>query len=284
MAEVDPLLATTMLAPSTFLLYDHLLTLGMEIQYIWLKPKRRSAYWFFTLRYFATIGEIVIFVFRFYDAGSVKGCLRLQTFINVHTVLVELLVVLLMSMRVYALYECSKKIMWFLISVAACLLGAVGWSIVKTLSGTALLQGMVCGRSFPEQSVSAYDCLIFALTIWKTYKTRNDYTGVIYFGVISAVHLANLILSATRSSKMSALTRVVSAAMTSRLMLNLHECASDGVHIQGASAFVATQNSHHIHTTNSISAGMVFRRHSLDEDDLEEYQDRPGGNAHRTRA
>ncbi|KAK7471075.1 hypothetical protein VKT23_002490 [Stygiomarasmius scandens] len=157
-------IVAAMLAPPIFLLYDHLLTLGMEVQYIWLKRKRRSAYWFFLLRYFASFGEIVMLVFRFYDAGSESGCLVLQTYINTHTLLVELLVAL-----------------------AGSLIPLVGWSVAVSSIGTALLQGMICGKIFPEQKASyltvtwgcalAYDLTIFILTLWKTIKTRRCFRG-----------------------------------------------------------------------------------------------------------
>ncbi|KAF5357590.1 hypothetical protein D9758_007476 [Tetrapyrgos nigripes] len=302
--------AAARLAPSTFALYDHVLMLGMEVQYIWLKPKRRSAYWFFTLRYFVTFGEIVIFVLRFYDPGSEKGCLAFQTFINAQTLFIELLVVALMSMRVYALYECSKRVMWFMITVAGCLLPLVGWSLVMSSIGTVLLQGMICGRTFPERRASftwgsafVYDCLIFTLTIRKTHQTQKKVRGtvpvrmpllelmlrdgVIYFGVMCVVHFANLILCATRSSGMTALARTISAVMALRLILNLHERASEGLLLQGTSAGLTTMSNSQ--TSNSILTTLAFRSGSLDEleyeldrfpdrdDELGRDQDGPSG-------
>ncbi|THU80061.1 hypothetical protein K435DRAFT_845246 [Dendrothele bispora CBS 962.96] len=177
MNEVSPWwVVAASIAPPIFLLYDHLLMLGMEIQYIWMKRKRRSAYWFFLLRYFVSTGEIVILVFRFWGADSQSRCLSFQMYIDAQTLLVGLLVLLLMSMRVYAIYERidNKRVMWFMIAVAGILFPFVVWSVTMSSIGTVLLQGMICGRFYPEQR---YDT---------------------FFGIMSAVHLANVILCATR--------------------------------------------------------------------------------------
>ncbi|THU78712.1 hypothetical protein K435DRAFT_973438 [Dendrothele bispora CBS 962.96] len=261
---------------------------GTEIQYIWLKRKRRSAYWFFLLRYFVSIGEIVILVFRFWETDSQSRCLSFQMYIDAQTLVVEVLVALLMSMRVYAIYGCTKRIMWFMVAVAGILLPFVVWSIIMSSIGTVvLLQGMICGKFYPGRRASYliitwgcaffYDLTIFLLTAWKTYYSRQKYTGpvsvriplldlmlrdgVIYFGIMSAVHLANVILCATRSSTMSVLARDISAGMALRLMLNLHTSASEGLL---AASRLTNQNHTSISGSRNVSSGLAFRPPSPD--------------------
>ncbi|THU78710.1 hypothetical protein K435DRAFT_786141 [Dendrothele bispora CBS 962.96] len=305
MGEISPWwIVTAMIAPSIFLLYDHLLMLGMEIQYIWVKRKRRSAYWFLLLRYLASTGEIIILVFRFSKAGSESRCLGLQSYINAQTLFVELLVALLMSMRVYAIYECSQRIMWFMIAVAGTMIPVIIWSVVKSSIGTVLLQGMICGTFFPEQRASyltitwacafAYDLMIFSLTAWKTYQSRRSYPGpisvripllemmlrdgVVYFGIMTVVHLANLVLCATRSSSMSALVRDISAGMTLRLMLNLHTSASEGL-LAEMKLTNLTRTPISGSRATGVNSSLVFRSPSPDTDfttlSLNERNDRP---------
>ncbi|KAJ3991063.1 hypothetical protein F5050DRAFT_1342829 [Lentinula boryana] len=63
-------IAAAMICPPVALLYDHLLTLDLEVQHIWAQPKRRSAIWYFILRYLVSCGEISVLVFRFYTMPS----------------------------------------------------------------------------------------------------------------------------------------------------------------------------------------------------------------------
>jgi len=244
-----------MIAPPVALLYDHLLTLDLEVQYIWNQSKRRSSYWFFALRYLVTCGEIVVLVLRFSPPPSnADTCNLYETFINVYTLVVELIVPILLAMRVYAMYECSKRILWTLWGALALVLPVVVWSVVVSSLGTVLLAGIVCDRYFVEEKATylaitwscalTYDSLIFCLTVYKSYRTRKTYAkmdiqiplmnlmirdGVVYFVVICCVHAVNIALSATGSTGMSALTRNISAMMILRLMLNLHEKAADGI-------------------------------------------------------
>ncbi|TRM55936.1 hypothetical protein BD626DRAFT_576240 [Schizophyllum amplum] len=41
---------------SAVLLYDYIITLGPEIEYIWRRPKRLSSHIFFVFRYFGVLG------------------------------------------------------------------------------------------------------------------------------------------------------------------------------------------------------------------------------------
>ncbi|TFK31908.1 hypothetical protein BDQ12DRAFT_671501 [Crucibulum laeve] len=45
---------------SAILYYDHLITLGNEINYLWRRPRRAGAYWFFLNRYLAFFGNVIV--------------------------------------------------------------------------------------------------------------------------------------------------------------------------------------------------------------------------------
>ncbi|KAJ3822841.1 hypothetical protein F5880DRAFT_617808 [Lentinula raphanica] len=172
-----------------------------------------------------------------YTTFSQCMCNLYQTFINVYTLVVELIVPILLAMRVYAMYERSRHVFWALWIAFGCLLPVVVWSVVISSLGTVLLEGLVCDRFFPEQKATflaitwgcalAFDTLIFCLIIPLMSLMVRD--GLAYYGVICFVHFANIVLCTTRSSSMSALTRDLSATMVLRLMLNLHKNASKGI-------------------------------------------------------
>ncbi|KAJ3968248.1 hypothetical protein EV361DRAFT_431165 [Lentinula raphanica] len=167
-----------------------------------------------------------------YTTFSQCMCNLYQTFINVYTLVVELIVPILLAMRVYAMYERSRHVFWALWIAFGCLLPVVVWSVVISSLGTVLLEGLVCDRFFPEQKATflaitwgcalAFDTLIFCLIARKSIQAKKTYSdmeiqiplmslmvrdGLAYYGVICFVHFANIVLCATRSSSMSALTR-----------------------------------------------------------------------------
>jgi hypothetical protein len=47
------------------LVYDHLLTLGAEVKYIWSSKLRPSTWWFFAVRYIGLGANIVLSVYNF---------------------------------------------------------------------------------------------------------------------------------------------------------------------------------------------------------------------------
>lgn len=89
------ILELTVKRPPAFLFYDHSITFGEpvsfrpnrfqvadqvggggvscvgdEVNYIWLRPKSRSSYWFLVNRYFAFFGNIAVLLLGFMDLTS----------------------------------------------------------------------------------------------------------------------------------------------------------------------------------------------------------------------
>ncbi|KAJ3731160.1 hypothetical protein DFJ43DRAFT_1080214 [Lentinula guzmanii] len=204
---------------------------------------------------------------------SFDTCSRYQMYISAYTSVVEVMVPILLTMRVYAMYECRRYILWTLCITLGCLLPVVVWSVVVSSLGTVLLEGLVCDRFLPEKKATylaitwgcalAFDTLIFCLIARISFQTRKTYSemeiqiplmslmvrdGLVYYGVICFVHFTNIVLCATRSSSMTAFTRDLSATMVLRLMLNLHENVSKGV--------LHTDSSNDEHELNPRSAMM----------------------------
>ncbi|KAJ7836808.1 hypothetical protein B0H13DRAFT_2368541 [Mycena leptocephala] len=72
------------LAGIVILLYDHLLTIGSEIQHIWVTTHKRSSMWFLLIRYFSFAGNIVMALDTFGDFGPeefIIGCTSYSCYI-----------------------------------------------------------------------------------------------------------------------------------------------------------------------------------------------------------
>ncbi|KAJ3758390.1 hypothetical protein EV360DRAFT_83091 [Lentinula raphanica] len=240
--------------PQTFLyftpvalLYDHLLTLGNSIHMGTTKTSERD----FVLRpqisgvlrgdrnpgfplLYTTFSQSDNFVHSIFDVSSFQiiiglhnfqTCNLYQTFINVYTLVVELIVPILLAMRVYAMYERSRHVFWALWIAFGCLLPVVVWSVVISSLGTVLLEGLVCDRFFPEQKATflaitwgcalAFDTLIFCLIARKSIQAKKTYSdmeiqiplmslmvrdGLAYYGLTNADEgLSALSISPTSS-------------------------------------------------------------------------------------
>ncbi|KAJ7473527.1 hypothetical protein FB451DRAFT_1249476 [Mycena latifolia] len=239
------------------LIYDHLLTLGSEVQYVWSSKLRPSTCWFLAVRYVGLAASITISVFYFGDLSH-ESCVKMQLAWEVLLVVQEVLVECTLGLRVFAMYGLN---LWIL----TCLLGAGGlsaslalWAIFKyghpQMLSAPGLSG--CHTSIPR--TSAYrlagaweaqlvcDTLVFALTVRRAYiqrRTSPRYTGTLvermvtdgamYFGIIVIANLANLLTfylgDVLLSGFLSWFTTSLSVTLLSRLMLNLHEAAHAGM-------------------------------------------------------
>ncbi|KAJ7506162.1 hypothetical protein B0H11DRAFT_2272367 [Mycena galericulata] len=131
------------------LIYDHLLTFGTEVKYVWSSRLRPSTCWFLAVRYAGLAASITISVFYFGNLGheevrshipiflpdqtktDMNSCVKMQLAWEVLLVIQEVLVECTLGLRVFAMYGLN---VWIL----SCLLAAGGlsaslalWAIVK---------------------------------------------------------------------------------------------------------------------------------------------------------
>ncbi|KAF9549074.1 hypothetical protein CPC08DRAFT_769155 [Agrocybe pediades] len=252
---------------------------GREINYLWKRPKRRSSYWFFANRYIPFFANIAITILSYMDltpercvAYSLhphdlisdtrgRSCRRFTLFRQVFAVVNQIIVSLLLTLRVYALYECSSRILTFMLGTGTISIGiaCLKWTLFRqqsTNSLEAVVGGCHIGLTRETafriatawEAVFAYDCLIFTLTIMKTWKGRKNYAitgtrmplitlilrdGAIYFAVMALANFGNVLtfyLGGTfLRGGLSMFSSSISITMMARLMLNLHERADDGL-------------------------------------------------------
>ncbi|CAL1708438.1 unnamed protein product [Somion occarium] len=234
------------------LYYDYAVTFADEIFYIWSKPLSHGSWLFMLNRYFSLLSAIAINWGNFSDFESVEACQGYAFFRQVILVIAQVIVCFLCFLRTYALYGRSERILVLILSVALVLFILACWSLVGQHSEYSITHG--CHQAINKTTavhlavawevLFAYDCMIFALTIYKTYqeRTRRNVAalntlveliwrdGAIYFAVMASVNAANVLtfyfLSPSLKGVLSTFASSISVTMMSRIMLNLHETAS----------------------------------------------------------
>ncbi|GLB38975.1 putative amino acid permease [Lyophyllum shimeji] len=227
------------------LLYDYLITVGDEVDYMWLFPKGRSTWWYFVNRYFSILSNIAVTVLNFTSLANTRFKRAFHQ---------PALICLLFSLRVSALYGRSLWVVGFMIGTAAGL-GAV--ALVQLFgqksAPSQLAPGCHIGISHRTATrfsiawgtVFVYDVLLFGLSIVKTLQTRRNHgmipivelvfrDGAIYFAIITVVNGANMITYWTSGPFMrgglSTFAGCVSSTLMSRIMLNMHASTHLGMH------------------------------------------------------
>ncbi|KAG1825449.1 uncharacterized protein BJ212DRAFT_1314099 [Suillus subaureus] len=172
------------LVPTTILIYDHMATLTEEISCIWCRPKMLSAVLFLLNRYVALLGNVYGLIGYFLPV-SLEVCptytLSRQVLIFSQTVIV----CLILTLRTYALYGRSKRMLAFLV---ICILAFTGGAATETfglypITVTNLPKGGGCYQTYTAEAtirlgvawvtLSVYELLIFVLTVIKIFKIRG---------------------------------------------------------------------------------------------------------------
>ncbi|KAK7047842.1 hypothetical protein VNI00_006170 [Paramarasmius palmivorus] len=182
----------------TLLYWDHILTLPAEIKYLWNRPHRSiSSYMFFLNRYFTASTNIIVIVSRLGPVSLLESpsCASLQTIRDIIVVVAQVIVLLIMTMRIYALYERNKRLLWILLTIL--ILGLAGSAVDFGMNGGSCAQFSLFYRSresslesrrchtprddrqaaqaaVPWEAAFFYDTLIFSLALYKAYRTKKE--------------------------------------------------------------------------------------------------------------
>ncbi|KAJ7826085.1 hypothetical protein B0H13DRAFT_1918311 [Mycena leptocephala] len=227
---------------------DHLLTLDMEVHYVWKTWRTRPSAWFLLIRYssFAIrTMALVTFDFGNFDPEVIhidSGRRRSRTTASgsslteygqiVLMVFQELFVGITLVLRVLAMYSFDKRLVIGLgIAVIFCLSFALKsqWCMVPS-GAPVTLKPATPGCITPSLSVHhidfitifthtrqakslAGDVLLLALTLYQAYTHRRDAPSGSLWRVLIISCLAEF-------------TVALSVTMICRLMLNLHEAAA----------------------------------------------------------
>ncbi|KAF8890470.1 hypothetical protein BD779DRAFT_1671403 [Infundibulicybe gibba] len=218
--------------------------------------KRPSTYWFFLNRYFSFSMNIIVTLFEFTTLDPKfpeQYNLARQLLLVVNQVLVSVL----MTLRIYALYGCSFRVIGTLAATGAVLIGVSCWALFGQKSAPAPQSELVTHPSNNRcssirlaaawEALFVYDSIIFALTLVKTWREGRNVAidkrlpvitlflrdGAIYFAVMALANLANILTfyfcGPFLRGGLSTFSSSISVTMMSRFMLNLHETASIGI-------------------------------------------------------
>ncbi|KAJ7669123.1 hypothetical protein B0H17DRAFT_989749 [Mycena rosella] len=176
------------LAGLTWLLHDYFITLEDEIQYIW--PQRRSfgKFMFFWIRYYSIalllFDVIQIHVFARPGITSNNLCVAMDTIIRVVGAVSLWSVEIIMQLRVFALYGCSRRIAAINLALFAGSITGFMWILIFNHSRRAAVIANVIHLGLPgcpsvhsgiewAQWVPAtiYEGILFGFALFKTFQT-----------------------------------------------------------------------------------------------------------------
>ncbi|KAJ6568992.1 hypothetical protein B0H19DRAFT_1256677 [Mycena capillaripes] len=230
------------------LCYDHLLTFGDEINFIWRRPKRLSFFLFVTLRYVSLLSNIGMMVLALGDVPlEMSPIVPRENRADYSPMYSAML-----GLRIYAMYNFNKIVLLFLIAVGAITVLLAMWSIT---GDTWVLATQVSGCEYPVSKQSAIrmagaweaqffcDANVFVLTVIRAYLqpfrmpgsilSHMMRDGALYFAVIALVNLGNILMyylgNPWIAGSLSWFTTTLSVTMISRLMLHLHKVADVGI-------------------------------------------------------
>ncbi|KAJ7938620.1 hypothetical protein B0H13DRAFT_2301660 [Mycena leptocephala] len=216
-----------LLAGLVLLLYDYLLTLPTEIHIVWPRPRP----WLLLIRYLALGTNLSMVVLTFGIFG-----LQWNRWISI------------LTLRVYALFNRKRVILW-LLSLAGLGSLAVGVWLGSAADTAAPLPGSLCMLSHVSviriagawEAEVFRDVLIFAFTLLRgiLHWQRDNYRsrlvkcfvldGFVYFCLIAAVDVANILSyyfgDPFLAGSLAWLAGALSAVLTARLILNMREVA-----------------------------------------------------------
>lgn len=240
----------------SFVYFDHFITFDAEIEYLWKQPKTPSARLFFLNRYLAFFGNICVTVLVF-TTISVTSCRHYNLVRQTLLIISQIIVCILLTMRIYAIYACSLRVLYCMVASAIILLGVSCWSLFgqKHVDSTpvsgchiGLDRDTAIRIASAWEALFVYDTIIFSFTLFKTYKERRNHItpdilslilrdGAIYFAVMAFANLSNILTFYLAPpflrGSLSSFASCISVTMMSRLMLNLHQTATAGIFSAG---------------------------------------------------
>ncbi|KII83329.1 hypothetical protein PLICRDRAFT_47203 [Plicaturopsis crispa FD-325 SS-3] len=238
----------------TMLFYDQLTTLSSEITYIWTRPRSASSIVFLLNRLLAFLGNLVVAVETFTGIHQ-EVCSTSSLGRQIILIINELVVGVLLTLRVHALYQHNRRVLALLLAMGFLTLGLCGWSMTahtgtvsqQVYPGCHIAYTAMSGYylAVPWEMLFVFDCMIYVLTLRATYNGHRQHQGLmltsgrlplvslllrdgaLYFGVIALANLSNILTfylsSALLKGCLSSFASNLSVLLISRLMLNMHE-------------------------------------------------------------
>lgn len=184
--HVIRLTRTCQLVPSALMVYDYLISIDREVEYIWKRPRTTTTILYLIVRYFGTVYGLINTTVFFSDVSS-KFC---QVFLGVQgwpSCGVMWLVQAILQLRLYVLYDRSRRVLLFMgfVYVAEILAMAVILVTANLTSGSTNepIPGLkLCTNTGLSNSfyifwlpVLSFECILCSLAVWAgVRRSRND--------------------------------------------------------------------------------------------------------------
>ncbi|KAG1844521.1 hypothetical protein DFJ58DRAFT_802669 [Suillus subalutaceus] len=273
----------------TILVWDHLVTSGDEIEFIWKGRKGILVYLFLLNRYLTPLGFLINLVAYNLPSWGYTSCQHFVRFEGAMTAIGIEIVGLMMLIRVIAMYRHQRPAIVLAILLLLAWIAVTAWLLSN--GGPVIHADNVhsCTMVFHSGSIASasawlpllYDTYVFGLTLHRTYPSiRNKEAGhvirtlladgLLYYSVICAVNLVLtiMIIRAQEGVKNIAaqLELLLTVTMMSRITLNLKKEAYYGpsrLHLQAESIIVSTCNRIISTPSGEVIALSRLRSHSV---------------------
>jgi len=248
------------LASGTIILFDHLVTLDDEVEFIWRRPWSLGKGLFILNRYYSLISVIVNTYGLFSPHLSHSFCLNFFRWQGWTGLIAGMIAEVILQMRLYALYSLNKKVLalmgsCFIIATAAS--AAVMGTVLSNLTATAvpLTPNLIFCVPFNISHhffafwipMLAFETLLCGLALYKGYETFRSSTSpyrsgqrlvnilirdsVLYFLIMFATYLTNLLVWITASQNLLEVpigfSVALSCVMGNRVILNVRGVNKD---------------------------------------------------------
>jgi len=190
--EANRRVAYSYVAALTFYIYDIILSSGEEIKYIWGYKVSTVSVLYFTVRYFSVINLIAMVAFRT-SVGLTVEAARAYYFWAVGTItpLIIATVAAIFLLRIFALYNCNKRVLAILLILFLGNFAAVLWAYIRfatvLAAGARTLPAPWRGpaTTIPDVTflLAAYvpdfslSLLFLSMTLWKLVTNYRDLYG-----------------------------------------------------------------------------------------------------------
>ncbi|CAL1712778.1 unnamed protein product [Somion occarium] len=212
----------------TFLVYDVLINISDEVEYVWRVP-RTWAYWaYLYVRHFAMIALASLLILATnehnrlgFSSGTCRGWIIYESFLSISLVL---LVEAILMIRIYAIFARSKRLLQILslLFIAECVVSVTGQAFSIINLSFSLELGCVVTSTPPAYMASwiaplTFQTILFVLTIFKCFVTMTKKTGsdsVLFifvrdgiwaYALMFAVMLLNLLMFQLKASPLAPL-------------------------------------------------------------------------------
>jgi len=212
-----------------------------------------ASFFFYANRYLALFGHVPVIVQYFWTTRSplkIEICHTLHSYHEYYAVVVQLIVAILLTMRMYALYNRNR---WVLGLFVGTIVGALSFGCWAILSGksasvvddfepdvgcfSSLTRPQAIRLALAWGGMLIFDVLVFCFTLYKSLiigrmPGRNLMSvflrdGAMYFGVIVVSNSGNIITFLIGGEGIRGMattfTNIISSVTISRLMLNLRD-------------------------------------------------------------